>query len=90
MGNNKNLLELASEDNEPRLTPAERKVVRTLATTEADQDAADQLCISLNTLRRHGNNIIAKLGLAEKGVRGLSGLRSYLNGIQDGENGYGK
>jgi LuxR family maltose regulon positive regulatory protein len=48
------------------LTPREMDVLRLIATGLSNQDIAQQLCLSLNTVKRHVNSILSKLGITSR------------------------
>ncbi len=48
------------------LTPRELDVLRLVATGASNQDIAQKLCISLNTVKRHVNSILSKLGITSR------------------------
>jgi LuxR family transcriptional regulator, maltose regulon positive regulatory protein len=50
----------------PPLTPRERQVLGLLAAGQANRDIADELVISLDTVKRHVSHILAKLGAANR------------------------
>ena len=45
------------------LTPRELDVLRLVATGASNRDIALELCLALNTVKRHVNNIFSKLGV---------------------------
>ena len=48
------------------LTPREMEVLRLIASGLSNQDIAQQLCLSLNTVKRHVNSILSKLGITSR------------------------
>jgi len=48
------------------LTPRERQVLGLLAVGQANRDIADELVISLDTVKRHVSHILAKLAAANR------------------------
>ena len=60
------------------LSQREAEVLRLLATGKANQQIADELVISLNTVQRHVSNILAKTGLAN---RTEAALYAHRNGL---------
>jgi LuxR family maltose regulon positive regulatory protein len=48
------------------LTPREMDVLRLLATGASNLEIAQQLSLSLNTIKRHVNNILSKLGMTSR------------------------
>ncbi len=48
------------------LTPREAEVLRLLARGASNQEIADELVVSLHTVRRHVSNLLAKLGVASR------------------------
>jgi LuxR family maltose regulon positive regulatory protein len=56
---------LQAEYIEP-LSPRELDVLRLVATGASNQDIALELCLSLNTVKRHVNSILSKLGITSR------------------------
>ena len=48
------------------LTPREAEVLQLIAIGKGNQDIADELIISINTVARHASNIFAKIGVTNR------------------------
>jgi DNA-binding NarL/FixJ family response regulator len=53
-----------------RLSTRELEVLRLLAAGKSNQQIADELVISLNTVRRHVSNVFDKTGIANRAQAG--------------------
>jgi DNA-binding NarL/FixJ family response regulator len=58
-----------------RLTPREREVLDQLATGATNRAIADALVISEKTVSVHVSNVLAKLGVANRGAAGALARR---------------
>jgi DNA-binding NarL/FixJ family response regulator len=56
----------APDANQDRLSEREKEVLGLIAAGKSNQDIADELVISLNTVRRHVSNIFDKTGAANR------------------------
>jgi pimeloyl-ACP methyl ester carboxylesterase/DNA-binding CsgD family transcriptional regulator len=52
--------------NAARFSPREMEILRLLGAGKSNQEIADELVISLNTVRRHVSNIFGKAGIANR------------------------
>lgn len=82
------------DDDTPTLTPREQDVLGLVAACSAtDKEIADDLCISVNTVKTHMRNILAKLQLSRRHEAALyamrEGLISPMNG-KDPSNAHGR
>ncbi len=59
-------IEKVLEDSASILSVREIEVLRLVATGKSNQQIADELVISLNTVRRHVSNIFDKTGVANR------------------------
>ena len=66
--------------NNSRLTARHLDVVTSLMETKSLADAADLLCISVHTMRRHVEAILDRSGLP---LRGAAELRGWCLGVRD-------
>lgn len=55
------------DTNEEGLTPKEETIIRLIAEGKSNQDIADELFISINTIKTHRRNINSKLNLNSTG-----------------------
>jgi len=60
-----------TEDKLDLLTPREREVLQLIAHNKTNQEIADELKISPNTVKKHVTNILEKLHLRNRGEAGL-------------------
>jgi len=75
------LIERLDADDAPELTPRELEVLQLLASGARNREIADQLSLSVNTIKFHIENLYEKLGVRSRtqdvrvaGERGLSNL----------------
>jgi DNA-binding CsgD family transcriptional regulator len=66
------------EDAVAALTPRERHILAIVARGGTNPQIADELDISVHTVRTHMRNIFEKLGVAHRHAAGVLGLRSSL------------
>ncbi|MFZ5916656.1 MAG: response regulator [Chloroflexota bacterium] len=66
------------EDEAVMLTQREREVLSLVAECASDQEIADQLCISVHTVKSHMRNILAKLQLGRRHEAALFAMREGL------------
>jgi two-component system NarL family response regulator len=72
-------------EEEPDLTPREREVLDLLATGATNQDIADQLTISLHTVKSHVRNILSKLhAVNRRDAARLAARQGLLRGKNEG------
>ena len=68
-----------SPDDDPViLTTREQDVLSLVATCASDKEIADQLCISVHTVKSHMRNILAKLQLGRRHEAALFAMREGL------------
>jgi DNA-binding NarL/FixJ family response regulator len=65
-------------DDPVTLTTRERDVLSLVATCASDKEIADQLCISVHTVKSHMRNILAKLQLGRRHEAALFAMREGL------------
>lgn len=65
-------------DDVPSLTPRERDVLSLVATGATDKEVADALYISVNTVKTHMRNILAKLQFSGRHEAALYAMREGL------------
>lgn len=65
-------------DDPVTLTARERDVLSLVATCASDKEIADQLCISIHTVKSHMRNILAKLQLGRRHEAALFAMREGL------------
>ena len=75
------LIEVLDANDAPGLTPRELEVLRLLASGARNREIAEQLTVSVNTVKYHIENLYEKLGVSSRtqavrvaGERGLSKL----------------
>ncbi len=69
---------LASEDTTPVLTNREREILDVMASGASNQEIADQLGISLQTVKSHVSNILTKLQAKSRHQAAEFGLKQGL------------
>jgi DNA-binding NarL/FixJ family response regulator len=65
-------------DDVVTLTARERDILSLVATCATDKEIADQLCISVHTVKSHMRNILAKLQLGRRHEAALFAMREGL------------
>ena len=78
----------ANVEEKPDLTPREREVLDLLATGATNQDIADQLTISLHTVKSHVRSILSKLhAVNRRDAARLAARQGLLKGKNQGDTG---
>jgi two-component system nitrate/nitrite response regulator NarL len=75
------------EEEIPALTAREREVLRCVADGAMDREIADQLTISLSTVKTHVRNILAKLHASSRHQAALLAVREGLIRLADEQHG---
>jgi DNA-binding CsgD family transcriptional regulator len=71
-----------SKENSGKLTAREKEVLRLVADGLTNEEVADRLCLSTNTVRAHLYSVFCKLGV---GTRGAAVRIARQHGIIEGE-----
>jgi two-component system nitrate/nitrite response regulator NarL len=66
------------EEEIPTLTPREREVLHCVAAGSMDREIADQLTISLSTVKTHMRNILSKLHVSSRHQAALLAMREGM------------
>lgn len=73
-------------DDQPDLTPREMDVLKLIAANTPDKEIADQLSISLHTVKTHVRNILTKLHAANRRQAArLAARRGLVNNLSDND-----
>ena len=67
-----------SRNAKPKLTAREQRVLELLATGRRNTQIADDLSISLSTVKRHVSNVFAKLGVENRTQAAVQATRRGL------------
>ncbi len=78
-GNGPSGAAVKSDDPPDRLTPREVQVIRLLASGKSNQEIAEDLVISFNTVTNHVKNILAKPGCANRTEAAAYAIHHGLN-----------